>query len=299
MDRHYFLASALAPSILTMHRSFSYQGGQTMTQNTLDRRQALGLLAGLGSLAAVGGGTALLAGSGPETPAAAPKSTFAKVPWPYKPLDPEAVGQRAFEDYKKHHCMYGTFEAIAGSVAEKLGAPYTDFPFDMFTYGMGGVHGWGTLCGSLNGCAAAIQLFSANPEPLIDELYRWYQNTSLPDFDPKGMKFKSVKSVAGSPLCHPSIAKWCEASDKKAYSPERSERCGVITASVARKCAMLLNDQAAGKFHAATAVDPRTKACMGCHEKGGPMENMRSKQACAPCHADEMLSLKGHQKIKI
>jgi len=29
------------------------------------------------------------------------------------------------------------------------------------------------------------------------------------------------------------------------------------------------------------------------------MENMRSKQACAPCHSDEILSQKGHQKIKL
>jgi hypothetical protein len=94
-----------------------------MSTNSLDRRQALGLLAGLGGLAAAGGGTALFAGSGPESPAPAPKSTLAKVPWPYKPLDPEAVGQRAFEAYKKHHCMYGTFAAIAGSVVDNLGAP--------------------------------------------------------------------------------------------------------------------------------------------------------------------------------
>jgi len=149
----------------------------------------------------------------------------------------------------------------------------------------------------LNGCAAAMQLLSASPAPLIDELYQWYENTALPDFAPKGMKFQTVKSQAGSPLCHPSIAKWCEASGKKAYSPERTERCGVLTASVARKCAMLLNAQATGAFAALTTQDARTKICMGCHEKGGPMENMRSKQACAPCHSDATLVAKGHQKI--
>ena len=268
-----------------------------MTTPSLDRRQALGLLIGMGGLAAAGGGTALLGRTGPEGPA--PRSALAKLPWPYRPLDPEAVGHRAYQDYGKHHCMYGTFEAIVGSVAEKLGAPYTDFPFDLFTYGMGGVHGWGTLCGCLNGCAAAIQVLSSNPEPLVDELYRWYQSAALPDFDPKGIRFKSVRSMAGSPLCHPSIAKWCEASGKKAYSEERKDRCGVLTASVARKCAMLLNDQAAGKFAPVNGADARTKTCMGCHEKGGPMENMRSKQACAPCHSDEVLGLKGHAKIKL
>lgn len=264
-----------------------------MSQGTLDRRTALGVLAGLGGAAALGGSRTLMAAS--EGPA--PASAMAKVPWPYRALDPDVVGQRAFEGYKKHHCMYGTFEAIVGATAEQLGAPYTTFPFDVFTYGMGGVHGWGTLCGSLNGCAAAIQLLSPNPAPLIDELFNWYESAALPDFEPKGMKFKNVKSSAGSPLCHPSIAKWCEASGLKAYSPERSERCGVITAAVARKTAMLLNAQAKGAFAPVSRTDPRTQACMGCHEKGGPMENMRSKQACAPCHSDASLTAKGHQKL--
>ena len=270
-----------------------------MSNRTIDRRQALGFLAGIGGAVALGGATKALGGATSEPTTPAPKGTMARLPWPYKTLDPEAVGQRAFDAYAKGHCMYGTFEAIVGSVADKLGDPYKGFPFEMFIYGMGGVHGWGTLCGCLNGCAAAIQVLSANPEPVIDELYRWYQAAALPDFAPKGMKFKTVQSAAGSPLCHPSIAKWCEASGKKAYSPERKERCGVLTGAVARKCAMLLNDQAAGKFAPVSAVDPRTKSCMGCHEKGGPMENMRSKQACAPCHSDETLNLKGHQKIKL
>ena len=268
-----------------------------MGNDTFDRRRALGFLAGLGGAVTLGGtallGKTLLAG----TPTAAPANPMAQLPWPYRHVDPDAAAQRAFEGYKTGHCMFGTFDAIVGSVAEQLGAPYTGFPFQMFIYGMGGVYGWGTLCGTLNGCAAAIQLLSPNPGPVVDELFHWYENTLLPDFEPKGMRFKTVKSRAGSPLCHPSIAKWCEASGKKAYSAERDERCGVLAASVARQCAMLLNAQAAGRFLPVTAVEARTKACMGCHEKGGPMENMRSKQSCAPCHSDQTLELNGHQKV--
>jgi hypothetical protein len=264
---------------------------------TFDRRRALGLLAGLGGAVTLGGSALLGRTLAAGVPAAAPANAMAHLPWPYRMLDADAVGQRAFQGYKKGHCMFGTFDAIAGTVAEQLGAPYTSFPFEMFIYGMGGVYGWGTLCGALNGCAAAIQVLSPNPGPLVDELFRWYENTPLPDFEPKGKTFKTVQSLAGSPLCHPSIAEWCAASGKKAYSAERDERCGVLAGSVARQCAMLLNAQAAGKFLPATAVDPRTQACMGCHEKGGPMENMRSKQSCAPCHSDETLSLHGHQKI--
>jgi hypothetical protein len=268
-----------------------------METENLDRRHALGLLAGLGGAVTLGG-TALLAQSATaQAPASGPVSALAHLPWPYRMLDPDAVGQRAFDSYKKGHCMFGTFEAIVGSVAGQLGAPYTSFPFEMFIYGMGGVNGWGTLCGALNGCAASLQLLSSNPGPLIDELFRWYENTPLPNFAAKGTRFKTVQSLAGSPLCHPSIAKWCEASGLKAYSPERDERCGVLAGSVARHCVELLNAQVAGKVLPLTAVDARTKTCMGCHEKGGPMENMRSKQTCAPCHSDESLSLHGHQKL--
>ena len=269
-----------------------------MGNDIIDRRSALGLLAGLGGAVTLGG-TALL-GRTPATPvpAAGPANAMAHLPWPYRQLDPEVAGQRAFEGYKKGHCMFGTFEAIVGAVGEKLGAPFTSFPFEMFIYGMGGVYGWGTLCGTLNGCAAAIQVLSPNPGPLVDELFRWYEYTPLPDFEPKGMTFKTVQSLSGSPLCHPSIAKWCEASGRKAYSAERDERCCVLAAAVARRCVMILNAQAAGTLFPATATDNRTRTCMGCHEKVGPMENMRSKQNCAPCHTDEALGQNGHQKLQ-
>jgi len=270
--------------------------GLTMAEGILGRRQAIRLLAGLGGAATLGGAGTLLASTAAAQPAA-PAGAMARMPWPYRLIDPDAAGQRAFDGYHKGHCMYGTFEAVAGTVAEQLGAPYTSFPFQMFIYGMGGVYGWGTLCGALNGCAAALQLLSPNPGPLVDELFHWYENTPLPDFDVKGMKFRTVRSAAGSPLCHPSIAKWCEASGKKAYSAERDERCGVLAGAVARKCAMLLNAQASGTFAASAAASARTRACVGCHEKGGQLENMRSKQECAPCHSDALLELDGHQKV--
>ena len=58
-------------------------------------------------------------------------------------------------------CMLGAFEPIVRGVADKLGAPYTSFPFAMFAYGAGGVAGWGTLCGCLNGAAAALAAVGA------------------------------------------------------------------------------------------------------------------------------------------
>ena len=100
---------------------------------------------------------------------------------------------------------------------------------------------------------------------------------------PRAAKFPNVPSVAGSPLSHASIAAWCKAAGKQAYSPERKERCGVITAAVARHAVVLLNAQATGKPFDAALAGP-TVACMACHEKGGALEDMRSKMSCGGCH---------------
>ena len=106
-------------------------------------RRTLLKMMGTGALASL---PALALGSAPSG-----ASGMRVLPWRYAALDPDATGDRAFAGYQKGHCMYGAFEAIAGPVAERLGAPYTSYPFEMFTYGAGGVNGWGTLCGALNG----------------------------------------------------------------------------------------------------------------------------------------------------
>ncbi len=236
----------------------------------------------LGGVAATGGVAGLLRAQQPTLPQH--KGGMRAVPWPYKPLDPDIVAQHAFEGYLHHHCMYGALEAIAAPIAEQLGPPYEDFPFDMFAYGAGGVNGWATLCGALNGAAAGLQLFSPKPKPLIDALFTWYESEPLPNFYPKGAKFPEVRSVAGLPLCHQSISNWCKVAKQRAYSPQRSERCGTLTASVARKAVLLLNEQAAGKF-AAVTLPAQTRGCMSCHEKGGVREDMRTKMNCGGCHA--------------
>ena len=124
------------------------------------------------------------------------------VPWPYKPLDPNAAAQRAFEGYYKAECMYGSFEAVVGPVAEQLGSPYKDFPFLMMKYGGGGIKGWATICGTLNGAAAAIQLLSPNPDPLTNALFEWYEHEQLPNVHPKGAKFDRNPLGRKFATCH-------------------------------------------------------------------------------------------------
>ncbi len=250
-------------------------------EKQINRRKLVTLL---GGFAGVGAVAALVAHADAAATAKSPAAAMQNLPWPYQPLDPNAAAQRGFEAYNKAHCMYGAFDAIAGSVADRLGSPYKDFPFLMFKYGAGGINGWATVCGSLNGAAAAFQLLSPKPEALIDALFEWYEREALPNFYPQGAKYPEVRSIAKTPLCHESIAHWTKASGKTAYSPERTERCGTITASVAKQAVILLNEQAAGK-PIAFALPQVTQGCMSCHEKGGAVENIRTKMNCGGCHA--------------
>ena len=78
--------------------------------------------------------------------------------WKYVRLDPAATGELAYNSYSEGSCMYATVKSIAYQLAEKVGEPYSSFPFHMFKYGHGGVGGYGSVCGTLNGAAAVIGL---------------------------------------------------------------------------------------------------------------------------------------------
>jgi len=261
---------------------------RTMDRMKTDRRGLLGAMAGALGLAALGsaGHAAAQAASAPAA------SALARLPWPYRPLDADAIANAAFAADRQGGCMYGVFESIAGAVARQLGAPYTAFPFAMFAYGAGGVVGWGSLCGTLNGAAAALALLSARPQPLISELYAWYEREALPDFVPAGARFPVERSVARSVLCHVSLTRWANASGKKMASPERAERCGALVASVARKTVLLLNAQAGGA--SAAAPEEATAACLSCHGTRGVVCDASGRMRCATCHTPAQLKAAGH-----
>ena len=158
------------------------------------------------------------------------KKSKTALPWPYKKLDPDLAAERAFKGYFSNRCMFGAFDAIIGELADKYGEPYSSFPSEMMVYGAGGVAKWGSLCGALNGAAAAIQLVSANPKKLISELYGWSEQTALPnvklnihaaksDYYPSSTPVQS--SVSGSVLCHIIMSKWVAASGKGIDTPDK------------------------------------------------------------------------------
>lgn len=205
-------------------------------------------------------------------------------PWLYVNLDPEVSAEISYKGYEVGRCMYGTFLGIIGKLAEEKGPPYNTFPFLMMKFGKGGVADWATLCGALNGAAAAIYLVSNKPEPIVDELFGWFQQGKLPIYQPKDSKLEIVPSVARSTLCHVSVSRWCKVSKFKAFSKEREERCARLTADVTKKTAELLNQQLGASFKPVFPIPDHVKQCRACHDKGGTLENTRGKMDCSPCH---------------
>ena len=247
---------------------------------------------------AVGGAAALLGG---EASAAekAPAGRFQQVNgdfgWKPHKLDPAECALVAYDGYwhKGYACGYGVFYGIIGVMGEKYGAPYNQFPFAMLEANKGGISDWGTICGALYGAAAAYALFWGRDErtPMVNELYRWYEKTSLPIFNPgeaaKGVKGNLHQNASGSVLCHISVSKWCYASQTEATSKARNERCGRLTADVCRKAVEILNAKIEqGKdFKGVFAKQDSVKACGECHQtKGNEANWAKGVMDCTPCH---------------
>ncbi|MBI4785903.1 MAG: C_GCAxxG_C_C family protein [Chloroflexi bacterium] len=187
------------------------------------------------------------------------------------------------------------------SLREKIGFPYTQMPTDFMTYGVGGLADTASLCGAINGAAAAMTLVLGKDDwkKIVKELVNWYTKTPFPSDisnqyakDHKFLveKYKSdkvfVSSVSRSTLCHVSVTKWCKASGYASGSDERSERCGRLTADVAAQAVVLLNQFADKNFKAVTA-SPASAECVPCHSLGKDYklgQYTRGEEDCVLCH---------------
>jgi len=273
---------------------------ENQTKTGMSRRK---FLVSVGSLALGAVGVSALAGcTQTEKPSAKTAGDAATVtyPWPYKKLDVETVRKKGHQGYYEGACCYGVFNAIISELGKEVGAPYTTFPTQMFKYGEGGVAGWSTLCGAVNGAAAAICLVAGDAwEDLVNELMAWYENNPFPSdisnqyarekaFLVKEMKSDKTlpQSVAKSTLCHVSVTEWCKKSGYKSFSKERSERCGRLTGDVAAFTVDMLNRHFDKAFTPVAKISNEVQSCRSCHDKGGTIENTRGKMNCMPCHDD-------------
>jgi hypothetical protein len=246
----------------------------------LTRRQALGsigLTAGVGFISGRDADVEASPGAGPGGQGA----------WKYTRLAQEAVAAGAYRMMSKGGCMYGVFGSIVNSLAGLVGEPFRSFPVEMMKYGAGGVGGFGSLCGTLNGGAALIGLFVEDRkrrENLITELFTWYESAELPLYRPEetSKELDMPKSVAGSVLCHISAGRWCGVSGYAVRSGEMHERCSRLTADVAAKTVELLN-RSLDPSCTFAGLPQETKSCVSCHGQRELRDSMGT-MSCGACH---------------
>jgi hypothetical protein len=254
-------------------------------ETKISRRKILSFGSAVGGVAvgsSILGATRFMAAPPPPT----------ALPWPWREIEPSDIQERAYQSaWSKIGCMYGTVEAIIGTLADRHGAPYNTFPVEATLYASGGIAGIGSLCGTINACGMLFNLFAKNQDDLFalcQEISLWYENADLPRYKPKNPKvdIPIVKSVAGSNLCHVSSTKWANASGRKLLTQEHFERCNRLVADVSVRAVELLNNYSRGKAVYREKLNSFSQACIECHGPGKEKANVACSMTCNSCHKD-------------
>jgi len=262
----------------------------------MDRRKALKITAG----AIVGGSAGIITLTNafkPEyQPIEEPRKLDYKNPnstWEYYPLNPAISADLAYKHYDSGSCMYATFKSVLSQLADKYGEPFASFPIHMMKYGHGGIGGFGTVCGSLNGASALIGLFVADKtaqDNLITGILRWYEETKLPEYRPQTAiyDFMPPSTISNSTLCHASNSKWVKETGYKINGDERKERCRRLASDVASRVTAVLNEYFGNTYITQGPDNKTVRQCMTCHGDKGKLVNTSSKMGCASCHTESI-----------
>ncbi|MFO7933216.1 MAG: C-GCAxxG-C-C family protein [Bacteroidales bacterium] len=213
--------------------------------------------------------------------------------WKYDLLTPAVSARLAYTYYSEGSCMYATVRSVISQLAEKTGEPYSSFPYHMFKYGHGGIGGYGSVCGALNGAAALIGLLISEKgiqDRLIADIFQWYEKESFPTFSPANPVFDvtPARSLPNSILCHASNTKWSNDTGFHVSSNERKERCRRLTADVAQKVTTVLNEIHADNYVANLYSEETVNTCVACHGKEGKVKNVSTRMSCNSCHSESM-----------
>lgn len=210
----------------------------------------------------------------------------------YKRTKPLVASKCAYEDYAIGSCMYAVFKGVVSVTMAKGGPIY----YDMFKYGHTGCGGYGTLCGTCNGGAAAMGVYVQDKEDLnvlIEKLFKWYESTAFPIYKTGEFVQKEVSSKSGSVLCHVSMTKWCQASGFDPNGPERKLRCSRLSADVAGKAVELLNEYFSGASKneiSGSKSEDDNSICLSCHGSNEKSDSetqppvVKVKMNCVTCH---------------
>ena len=235
-------------------------------------------------------GVVVLGGSMVSAASMVPASKRVAIPWQWRELKPADVQERAYQSaWSKVACMYGTFEAIIGTLSDKYGAPYNTFPIEATLYGSGGFGGLGSICGTMNACGLLFGLFAKKQEDLFalcQEISLWYENAQLPDYKPRNPKLDipMTTSVSRSHLCHVSSTAWANASGHQLLTQPHFERCNRLVADVAAQAVAILNEYSAGTIAYKQKLNSFSQGCLSCHGPQKAKANVASGMTCNPCH---------------
>ncbi|MDD4108714.1 MAG: C-GCAxxG-C-C family protein [Prolixibacteraceae bacterium] len=213
--------------------------------------------------------------------------------WQYAILDPGVTAELAYRYYNEGSCMYATIKSVISQLAEMIGEPFTSFPCEMFKYGHGGIGGYGSVCGALNGAAALTGLLISGKsvqDNIIADIFQWYEKESIPVFKPQNphFDFTPPTSISNSVLCHASNTNWSNKAGLKIDSNERKERCRRLTGDVAKKVTMVFNEIFSGAYITNTHSNEAVNTCVSCHGKEGKLNNTAVKMSCNSCHSESI-----------
>lgn len=263
-----------------------------MSDLNLSRRKFL-----TGAVAAVGLAAVPLIANTREAQAAALKD----IPWAYTVQDAAAVARRSYETYYAGGCAEATWWSIVYALAHDASnvdqSLWAGMPQKLFAFGGGGVSGWGTVCGTLNGSAALIKAVGA-PNSLVDAIMVYYAETPIPTnavdaaaragwvpTAPAPLPIGNTPSCIGhTQLCHASVSAWTMLTGFKDGGTEQKDRCAKACYDLTFKTVELLNAWKTSGVQPTVALDPTVTQCAGsCHAATGPAP-MKTKMACDSCH---------------
>jgi len=268
-----------------------------MSEETLSRRK---FLAGAGAVLGLAVVPTL------ARPEVAQAAATKELPWAYTAQDAEALGRRAYECY---YTLGGCAEATWWPLVEALAADTTNLdmalwaslPKKMFAFGGGGVNGWGTICGTLNGSSAIIKMMGADGS-LIDSNMTYYAETPLPTngidtaaragWVPATGVAAPIENaptcISHSQLCHASISQWTFMTGKADGGTEQKDRCAKACHDMMKHTVELLNAWKADGTKPTVALDPTVVGCAGaCHTASSNIA-MKTKMACDSCHDEDV-----------
>ncbi len=202
----------------------------------------------------------------------------------YVKLDPQEVGQLAYENYGKRWCMSGVIAGLVGNLQKKAGGAWKDFPIDAYRWGHGGLAGWGALCGTMPGAGVVIGLATKDTdtaEQMVNDLAFYYSYTEVPSFTPAKVLYADIKhmTIAGTPICHISVGRWMRAEGVGFLTKQRVEMCARLAANVSMYATNMLNAWADGKYR------PKHKTLYNVMANG-----ITSQNNCMDCHGREVPS---------